>query len=66
MKRATVLHFPKETAAPVPHPERWIVSLEYKIPTLDPLLAVVREHGKPARTIRLDPEPPPSIYGLRR
>jgi hypothetical protein len=66
LKTATVVAFPNEHTVPVAEPEKWVLGLEYLIPHLDPILAVIRERGKPARVIRLDPEDPPSPRFLGR
>ncbi len=58
MKLATAIAFPQEAHVPVEDPDRWVLSLESKIPTLDPIHTVVRESGKPARSLRLEPEFP--------
>jgi hypothetical protein len=64
MKPATVLRFSSERARLVADPERWVIGLDYKIPTLDPIHAVLRQKGKPARVIRLDPEAPPTLHAV--
>jgi hypothetical protein len=64
MKSATVIAFPSEHTVPTTDPEKWVMCLEYIIPTLDPIQVIVREHGKPPRVIRIDAEAIPE--GPRR
>lgn len=52
----TVLAFPSDAALPLPHPERWVIGLDHLCPTLEPAMAVIREKGKPARVIRMEPD----------
>ena len=60
MRFATAISFPSEAHVPVEEPGRWVICLESKCPTLDPIHAVLRQRGRSARSIRLDPEPEPS------
>jgi hypothetical protein len=55
MKQAA-LAFPNEHTVPVAEPEKWVLGLEYLIPHLDPMFAVLRQKGGPPRVVRLDPE----------
>lgn len=64
MKSAAVIAFPSESVVPVSNADLWVMGLEYTIPTLDPMFAIVRERGKPARTVRMEPEPPPAIHAV--
>jgi hypothetical protein len=56
MKSALAIPFPSESATLVPNPDRWVIGLDHLCTTLEPILIVVREHGKPARVIRQDPD----------
>lgn len=58
MKPASLLAFPAETATPVSNSDLWVMCLEHTCVKLDPIQTIVRESGKPARSLRLEPELP--------